>query len=223
MKSQMIRLYLLLSWGLLLMLGLLSWGLKEPNSVAAYSPPNVGAVAPNANFHLWQIKEIFSCANGSIQFVEMVTTFDGQHVLNGHELRATSGAQTRSFFFPSNSSTPTENKSLLIATSGFGSLPGGITPDFTLTSSLIFTNGAAGSVSLIGANTLSYGAGQLPLDGINSLSQGGVTGVNSPTNFAGQTGSISCPLVINTFIYLPIIFKDFTFVDEHAADLPSSE
>ncbi|MBI1878035.1 MAG: DUF11 domain-containing protein [Chloroflexi bacterium] len=83
---------------------------------------------------------------------------------------------------------------MLIATAGFGSLPGGVAPDYILTSSLIFTNGAAGSVSLIGAATspLSYSAGQLPLDGINSLSQGGATGVNSPRNFAGQQGSVSC-------------------------------
>jgi len=199
MKSQMIRISLLLSWGLLLMLGLLSWGVKEPDPVAAYAPPHAGEAAPNASFHFWQINEIFSCPDGSAQFVEMVTGSTGQQFLENQVLRATSGAQTHSFIFPNNSPDyNTTPKSLLIATAGFGSLPGGITPDFILPANFIFTVGS-GSVELVGAATLliSYSSGGLPLDGITSLGQGGATGVNSPRNFAGQTSSISCPAVPN--------------------------
>jgi uncharacterized repeat protein (TIGR01451 family) len=179
---------------LLLIGAVFSWGAGDADPVEAFAPLNIGDVFPSANFHLWEINEIFTCADGSVQFVEMVTNSTGQHVLFNHELRATSGAQNRSFIFPFNmpmyTTTP---KYLLIATSGFGSLPGGVIPDYILTSSLIFTNGAAGSVALIGATPgLSYVAGQLPLDGINSLSQGGTTGINSPRNFAGDTGSVSC-------------------------------
>ena len=34
------------------------------------------------------------------------------------------------------------------------------------------------------------GAGQLPTDGVNSLSPDLTTGPNSPTNYAGETGSV---------------------------------
>ena len=343
MKSQMIRLYLLLSWGLLLMLGLLSWGIKEPDPVAAYSPPNVGEARPNASFHLWQINEIFSCADDSAQFVEFFTTSSSETQLDLKVLSAvnSSGTVTHTFTFTKNLTSSTANKSLLIATASFSNLSGaaGITPDFTLPDGFLFTTEGA-TVELVGAATspLIYSSGELPLDGVTSLGQGSVTAVNSPANFADQQGSVSCPLVINkkgpatansgslitytltvtssgtvsntnvvltdtvplsttfvsasdgispvsgvltwtslgtmptsgptsvvsrtfvvtanapigtvitnanygvrsdqtsakgiqvqvsvvstTFIYLPIIFKDFTFVDEHAADLPSSE
>jgi uncharacterized repeat protein (TIGR01451 family) len=191
--TRVIRLCLLFSWGLGLMLGLLLAGVKTPQA-AAYAPPSVGEAMPNASFHFWQINEIFSCPDGSIQFVEMTTNSTGQEFLQTHELRATSGAQTESFIFPNNSPNYTTTpKSLLIATAGFGSLSGGVTPDFILPPNFIFTTGS-GSVELVGAATtpISYSSGGLPLDGKTSLGQSGATGVNSPRNFAGQQGSISC-------------------------------
>jgi uncharacterized repeat protein (TIGR01451 family) len=153
-------------------------------------------LGPKATFHLWVVNEIFSCADGSVQFIELVTTFNGQEFLNGHQLQATNsnGSQTHSFIFPGNSGSPTANKSLLIATAGFGSLPGGITADFTISDNFLFTEG--GSISLVGADTLTYNTGKLPLDGISSLARSGGTSANSPRNFAGQQGSVSCPLVI---------------------------
>lgn len=39
--------------------------------------------------------------------------------------------------------------------------------------------------------TLAFSAGQLPLDGVLSLNHDHTTGVNSPTNWAGQSGSVS--------------------------------
>jgi uncharacterized repeat protein (TIGR01451 family) len=189
----MTRLAVAMSGSLLLFLGAVLFILLNSSDVAAYAPVGSSNLIPHADFHLWKVNEIFSCADGSIQFIEFTTEFDGQHVLAGHELRATNlnSSQTHSFIFPANSPTPTLNKSLLIATGGFGSLPGGVTPDYVIPANFLFTEG--GSISLVGADTLNYGAGQLPLDGVNSLSPGGITGPNSPTNFAGQTGSIACP------------------------------
>jgi uncharacterized repeat protein (TIGR01451 family) len=198
MNSQMIRLYLLLSWGLLLMLGLLSWGMKEPDRAAAYSPPNAGEARPNAFVHQWDVNEIFSCGDGSEQFVELLNptsdnfevAFAGQQLIAAN-LNAT---QTHTFTFPSNVSPPTGNKSLLIATNGFSSLPGGVTPDFILPDDFLFPGG--GSVKFGTFDTFSYGAGQLPLDGVNSLRRQGaslVTGLNSPQNYTDPPGSVSCP------------------------------
>jgi hypothetical protein len=189
----MIQGSLSLSGGLLVFVAMLWLGVRSPHP-AIYSPPDAKAAIPLATFHFWEINEIFSCPDGSVQFVEMRTDFTGQEFLQGQELRTASGAQTRSFFFPNNkpnySTTP---KFLLIATAGFSSIAG-VTPDYTLPiTGFIFTTGA-GSVELIGAVTppLTYSAGQLPLDGIKSLGQGGVAATTSPTNFAGQAATRPC-------------------------------
>src|SRR3954468_1470346 len=83
-----------------------------------------------AAFHLWQVKEVFSNADGSVQFVEMSDSFSGEIFTSGFTLTANSDGNIKTFMFPSNLSGNTPG-SLLIATTGFGSLPGGVTPDFT--------------------------------------------------------------------------------------------
>ena len=37
-----------------------------------------------ATFHLWDASEVYSNADGTIQFVELVTSFDNQHLMAGH-------------------------------------------------------------------------------------------------------------------------------------------
>src|SRR3954471_23355958 len=82
---------------------------------------SIGSPA-RAAFHLWQVKEVFSTADGSVQFVEMFDSFGGETLVNGFTLSASSDGNVKTFTFPSNiSGTP---GSMLIATSGFGSLPG---------------------------------------------------------------------------------------------------
>src|SRR5690349_20382967 len=86
--------------------------------------------AVHAAFHLWNVKEVFSNADGSVQFVEMFDNFSGETAVNGLKLRSNSDGVIKEFTFPSNlvNSTPGH---MLIATSGFGSLAGGVTPTFT--------------------------------------------------------------------------------------------
>lgn len=192
----MLPLSLLLGIGLLIILGFLLLGFLQPDKVQAYSPPNSEELVPNAAFHEWDINEIFSCADGSVQFIELVTTFDGQEFLAGHTLTASNlgSTMTNIITFPSNSGVPTGGHSLLIATPGFASLAGGVTPDFTLpTTNFLFTGG--GTLNFAGGfDIFNYGAGELPLDGVNSLNRNKTTGTNSPKNFVGQTGSVSCPV-----------------------------
>ena len=199
MSSRLMRLCLLALSGGLLLLGLAFLeGLTSPQPAAAYAPSHADEALPNASFHLWEVNEIFTCSDGSAQFIELFTTSNGQQFLNGNQLRAANDddGQTRSFVFPSDSPAPTADKFLLIATSGFAALPGGITPDFILPSNFIFTTGGAGSVTLVGASTpaLNYGDGELPLDGIQSWNQGNpnFAATNSPQNFAGEIGSVFC-------------------------------
>lgn len=201
MKYQMLRLYLLLSGGLLLILGLLSGGMKEPDLAAAYSPPNAGEAAPhNADVEDWIVNEIFICANGSEQFVELhnPTPINNETEFGEVSLVVTNlaGTQSHTFTFPEDTdvSTPTGFKSLLLATDGFSSLPGAVTPNFIIPDGFLFPGG--GTVIFGTYDGVSYGAGQLPKDGINSLNRQGaglVSATNSPKNYADQQGSASCP------------------------------
>jgi uncharacterized repeat protein (TIGR01451 family) len=201
-KFLAIRLLLSVSGSLLLSLGLFWLVSKEPVATA-YAPPNAGEARPNAAQHLWVINEIFSCADGSVQFVEFFTTFDGQDLLDNHFLFAVNSGSsiTNTFEFLTDlPSASTGGHTFLVATPGFSSLSGGVTPDYTIPTSFVFT--ASGRLNF-GPNsssffdTFTYSAGQLLLDGINALNRNFTTGVNSPQNFAGQTGSVSCPLAVS--------------------------
>lgn len=198
MKSRWVRLGLSLGAGVLLLLVFL-WGAGEAGPAAAFAPSSEGAAVPNAFVHQWDVNELFSCADTSIQFVELInpTSDNFETQFNNKVLVATNlaGTLSHTFTFTSNVSSPTGNKSLLVATAGFSSLSGAPTPDFTLPDNFLFTDG--GSVKFDVFDTFNYGAGQLPLDGINAVSLGGVIGVNSPRNFAGQQGSVVCPLAVN--------------------------
>ena len=144
-----------------------------------------------AVFHLWDITEIYSNADGSIQFVEFSTNASFQGQLRNHALVSTSF--DNSFTLPSNLSSSTANRFFLIATPDFAAAAG-IVPDYTLSGPLFFDMDGD-TVSLVGADAITFGSGDLPLDGIHSLNEtlgGGMRSIapNSPTNFAGQTGSI---------------------------------
>src|SRR6476660_7423875 len=87
--------------------------------------------AARAFFHLWQIQEVFTNTDGSVQFVEMWDPNPGETVMTGKTITATVGSTTKTFTFPSFPNKNTQKQSVLIATTGFGSLTGGVTPDFT--------------------------------------------------------------------------------------------
>lgn len=163
----------------------------------------------HAAFHLWQVKEVFSNADGSVQFIELFNSFSGENFVAGHTIVSNSDGVIKNFTLSSNlSSSATANRHLLIATPGFGDLPGGVTPDYTLpdpiTSGPFFNPSAANiSIRFDGSNdTMMFSSATLPKDGVNSLTDTGatgfppgtpniVTGVNSPTNFAGNSGSVN--------------------------------
>ncbi|PYI87148.1 MAG: hypothetical protein DME26_07100 [Verrucomicrobia bacterium] len=141
-----------------------------------------------ASFHLWRINEIYSNADGSVQFIEFVTSFGGQQFLSGHALASSdaAGSSTQNFTFPNDLPGDTANRSFLVATPGFANLPGGITPDYTIPAGFLFT--AGGRLNYAGVDLVTYAP--LPTDGTNSISRTGAKAVNSPSNFAGQTGSL---------------------------------
>jgi len=154
-----------------------------------------------ASFHKWEITELFSNADGSIQFIELFTPDDDQELLNTDpdvaQLSSISidGSSTNLMAsFPNDlPSALTANKSFLIATAGFQGLAGAVTPDYIMSDGFLFTGG--GTVDF-GPGVSEVIHGFLPTDGILSLNATGITGTNSPTNFAGAVGSIDVSAVV---------------------------
>ena len=156
-------------------------------SVLAATLTAVLAIAPSARagHHLWNFTEMFSNASGSVQFMELFCPDVNEQGVGPFTI--TSNAHT--FSFVTNlSSTATANTSILVATTGFGGLPGGVTPDYVIPSNFFATGGGTLNYAS-GVAVWNYGI--VPTDGVHSLLRNGTTAVNSPKNFAGQSGSVA--------------------------------
>ena len=140
-----------------------------------------------AVFHLWQMTELYSNADGSVQFLELTALSGGQQFLEGHGLvsRNANGSTSNSIQFDHNLGGDTSGRTFLVGTQGFAAL-GIVAPDFIVPNGFFFTGG--GSIDFgEGSDRWTYG----PLPGGNlSLLRNGQTAVNSPTNFNRATGSV---------------------------------
>jgi len=148
----------------------------------------VSAGSARATFHLWQLNEIYSNADGTVQFIELITSAGGQQFLAGHSITSAQGATTLSFTFPSDLPGDSAGRTFLIGTTGFAAL-GLVTPDYIVPNGFLFTTN--GSVNFAGVDSVSWTA--LPVDGIMSIDRFGAMAINSPKNFAGATGSVFAP------------------------------
>lgn len=140
-----------------------------------------------AGSHTWDVNELFSNASGTIQFIELreANGTPGETGVGGHMVTS----NTKSFTIANNVVAPTTFRHLLFATAGFVSLPGAPTPDQIMPDNFFSVNGD--TISYVPWDTLTFGPGQLPTDGINSFNRIGGVAANSPTNYAGQTGSVN--------------------------------
>lgn len=152
-----------------------------------------------AAFHLWEFNEIYTNADGTIQFIEFTTAITSENLLTGIMLTSNS---TTGYTLPCcNLVGNTAGQKFLVATSGFAALSG-ITPDYVMPDNFIAVTGGD-TLTLAGADFVTFGSGILPTNGVGSLSFS-MSGVptpstnNSPTNFAGQTGSVLVPT--NVFV-----------------------
>lgn len=148
------------------------------------------ATPARATFHLWQINEVFSNADGTVQYIELSTIFNFQQSLFGETLRVSSTSGTKDFVFGMNSPSPTANQTLLIGTASLENIQVGVIPDFIIDANFIDVIQSI-EVSLVGAFTppLTF-VDDLPLDDVHSLGADGLTQVASPRNFAGQVGMV---------------------------------
>jgi serralysin len=174
-----------------------------------------------ASQHLWDIQEVYTNADGSVQFIEFFTASSGQQFLNGFTLTEMSGATTlSSFTFPNdlplnsplaghpNTASTTANQTFLVATSNFTSLYG-IVPDYIIPAG--FLTAGSGRVLDFNVSPLeSINLDSLPTNGVQSLN--GIPGdedpshfsINStatPKNFRGETAVIPEPGTAAIFIF----------------------
>jgi serralysin len=149
----------------------------------------------DAASHQWRFHEIFSNADGSVQFIEMQECcgFTAEVNLGGKWILAVDASHQ--YDFPENLTGNTANKYLLLATQAFADLPGAPTPDQIIPQNFLPLGGDTLEYWLYSAATWTYGG--LPTDGTTSLDRDGSTDVNSPTNYAGETGSIDASVPVD--------------------------
>jgi hypothetical protein len=145
-------------------------------------------IAAAAGIHTWDVREVFSNADGTIQYVELWEAAGGSGetgVGNG-----SLSSNTQSFAIGNGSvAPPTTNKSYLLATAGFAALPGAPTPDKIIPAGNVpFFNTAGDLVSFVGIDSWSFGA--VPTNGISSLDRITGVGTNTPKNYAGTQGQV---------------------------------
>ena len=150
-----------------------------------------------AGSHTWKFVEAFSNADGTIQFIEFgeLNGVTGENAINGHTM-----SSTTKFFSIGGSPVPgsTAFKRFLVATPAFAALPGAPTPDRILPAGQVpFFSRVNDTLACSGWPSMIFTAGQLPTDGIHSLTASAsgtcspcTVTVNSPKNYAGATGSV---------------------------------
>src|SRR5260221_3538447 len=89
------------------------------------------AIPASAAFHLWTMNELYSNADGSVQFLEVTALTGGQQFVSGHTLRSTIGGTTQTFNIGTDLPGDTTGRRMLIGTQGFAAL-GIVTPDFVV-------------------------------------------------------------------------------------------
>ena len=155
------------------------------------------ATDARASFHSWDINEIFSNEDGTIQFIELRETegLGGQHQLSIPSIDFTTNTNIFAYDTNLNPLIPTEDNYFLMGTEGFANLPGAPEPDYIIPDNFFSVTGDM--LNFAGFDIFIFGQDDLPLDGIHSLNSDLSTGVNSPTHFSvdRKPGFVTAPLL----------------------------
>lgn len=168
------------------------------------------ATTATAGIHTWDVVEVYSNVDGTIQYVELLDR-GSLNPLLGAEVGVGSSSISSSltaFSWTGSVSAPTNTRSFLIATAAFAALPGAPVPDVIIPpANTPFFDTAGDTVTFAAVDSLAFGA--VPTDGINSLTEltaggGTVSGANTPRNYAGVQGSVA-PVVAVPSWSIPMI------------------
>ena len=171
----------------------------------------IGGLA-GASFHTWELAELYSNADGTIQFVQLRETqgVAGENLLAGRALTVTRvGGAGKTFVFPNDLPSPnTANRYVLIATQGYvdaaATYPqfASAMPDYVIPNQFLPTDG--GTVNYAGVDSVSFGP--LPIDGSLALFtpvSGSYVDVNVARNFAGGVTTLPTLAVTAVEYYNP--------------------
>jgi hypothetical protein len=148
----------------------------------------VAATGAWASFHTFVIEQVYSNADGTVQFVVLHETqgTNGENLWSGHTFTSTHAGVTKSFTFPADlPGTATANQRVLLGTQSMAAL-GFVAPDYVLPDGFLATDGA--TLNYAGADTVTYAS--LPTDGVGAINRAGTTIPNVATNLAGKTVSL---------------------------------
>ena len=178
----------------------------KTRTLALIASATMLAPSANANFHFFDIQEVFSNLDGSVQFIELFTPSLGQEVVGNKTITlevATTSSVLNTFTFPNaNGPSPTTNKTYLIGTSNLTALYG-VTPDYVIPANFFQVAGGFSNRQLNFAGVDIVNLLNLPLNGVGSLNgittnaTSTATSINAqatPRNFAGQTATIPEPV-----------------------------
>jgi hypothetical protein len=156
-----------------------------------------------ASFHLFRIEQLYSNADGTIQFVVLRESagMNGENLLGGRELTSTHAGVSQVYRFPNDlpggdgeyctgyycyaNLSPTAHKRVLVASEGFAAL-GIVTPDYVMPNGFLPTSG--GTLNYAGADQVTFSS--LPTDGTNAIDRNGASLQNLATNFDGGSASV---------------------------------
>ena len=170
-----------------------------------------------ASFHTFRIEQVFSNADGSVQYVVLreAASTNGEHLWIGQTLRTTNAAgESKQFSFPGNlASSSTSGRRVLVATQGFAAL-NLVTPDYTIPDRFIPTDG--GTLDFA-SNTDRITLPALPNDGVTAIDRNGATVAASPRNFANATATMTAQPVTSVEFFNAAL--DHYFISALAPDI----
>lgn len=162
------------------------------------------AAACLGSYHTFRIEQLYSNADGTVQFVVLRESAgtNGENLWHGQQLTSTHAGVTKAFTFPNDlpggdgeycsgyycypNVSPTANKRVLVASQGFQAL-GILTPDYVMPDGFLPTNG--GTVKFADADQVTFPS--LPTDGATAIDRNGAAIPNQATNFDGAKASVS--------------------------------
>jgi hypothetical protein len=180
------------------------------------------AAAPLAQAD-FQIEEIYSSADGRIQYVVLheASGANGLQALHGATLTSTHSGFAKTYRFTNDlPSSLTAGRRVLVATQGFAALTL-IVPDYVLPDQFLATDAAMLdfayplSPPIFGHDQVAYAS--LPIDGTNALARVGVPTPNVATNFAGATAVVPALPVTVVEYYNPAL--DHYFISALQPDI----
>lgn len=143
----------------------------------------------SATFHTFRIEQLYSNADGTVQFVVLRESFgqNGENLWQDRTLSTVRTGQSQmEIVFPSPLvSFDTARQYVLVATDGFAAL-GLIKPDYLIPSGFLGTQG--GQIDFAGVDAVAHGP--LPKDGVSAVFRDGTVGPNIARNFRGESASI---------------------------------